>query len=208
MKNASGFYRIALVNIRSWIIKPTNGCCGDGSVFWKSSSGLSCYKGVAKSSSCVGHLRSHQFRIGSQASFLPMAPYVQRLNLHGSIKGSVIKERSLQCILFGCNYSHLHGKKHFELCFSCIGIVHNSWIPPWSVELPCCRLNLLDSDRNFVIRQLGNDRNTGLSVRIDFSHWSRDRQICSLGLRSNTTGGGDYRPRYWMLGKSHLLRKE
>ena len=105
-------------------------------------------------------------------------------------------------------------KKHFELCFSCIGIVHNSWIPPWSVELPCCRLNLLDSDRNFVIRQLGGDRNTGLSVRIDFSHWSRDRQICSLGLRSNTTGGGDYRLdiECWenliCWGRSNLMAKQ
>ena len=102
---------------------------------------------------------------------------------------------------------------NFELCFSCVGIVHNSWIPPWSVELPCCRLNLLDSDRNFVIRQLGNDRNTGLSVRIDFSHWSRDRQICSLGLRSNTTGGGDYRLdiECWenlIWGKSNLMAKQ
>ena len=45
--------------------------------FWKiSPAPRGRYKGVAKSSSCVGHLRSHQFGIGGRADFLRVAPYV------------------------------------------------------------------------------------------------------------------------------------
>ena len=46
-------------------------------LFWKiSPAPRGRYKGVAKSSSCVGHLRSHQFGIGGRADFLWVAPYV------------------------------------------------------------------------------------------------------------------------------------
>ena len=207
MKNASGFCRIALVNIRSWIIKPTNGCCGDGSVFWKSSSGLSCYKGVAKSSSCFGHLRSHQFRIGSQASFLPVAPYVQRLNLHGSIKGSVIKERSLQCILFGCNYSHLHGRTFWALFFlhwHCSQFLDSTLIG----GIAMLSIESVRFRSQFCYPSIGRRSEHGVECSDRFLTLEQRLPDLLTWVAKQHNGRRRLSPRYWMLGKSHLLRKE
>ena len=139
---------------------------GTDPFFWKFFSGPSWYKGVAKSSSCVGHLRSHQFGIGGRASFLPVAPYVQRLDLHRSIKAEPLSRKGAECILFSCRYSNSRAL-----------LVHNSWIPSRSVELCFSQFAMLSVESvrsQFCYPSIGGAQNTGLSVPIDFPT-TRDR---------------------------------